>query len=112
MGAAGMGIPSAYAIGCADLNEVLLETPDPGFGKEARWGQRAPPERPVIFVRTQSLRHRIQPDILPGFLLLLIIADSVIEIVGLPCNAMQTCHASLPVADYGRHAGFTRKDQA
>src|SRR5664280_2296429 len=43
MGAAGMGIPSAYAIGCADLNEVLLETPDPGFGKEARWGQRAPP---------------------------------------------------------------------
>ena len=35
----------------------------------------------------------------------------MIKKVGLPCDAVQTRHASLPVADNGGHAGFPREDQ-
>jgi len=77
----------------------------------ARWGQRAPPVRPIRFAGAQPLCHRIPPDVAPGLVPLLFMADAMIKIVGLPCDAVQTRHASLPVADNGRNAGFPREYQ-
>jgi hypothetical protein len=82
---------------------------EPGL-RPGLWGARKNP-RPRILAEAQILSNRIQSDIGRFFLQLLLIADSVIEVVALPANAKTFDLIALPGTNDASHILIVRENE-